>query len=100
MGLQQRAPPADNVLKSENTSVSVSERGVYVKPSKYMYTAPANKPAGGENRAQEAGVFPLGGAAPPLPMNLISIASNGELTAGQRSVMSNSNRRGENQRDA
>jgi len=89
MGLQQRVPPAENVLKSENTSVSVSERGVYVKPSKYMYTqkespntAPTNKPVAGENRAPEAGVFPLGGAAPPLPMNLISIASNGELTAG------------------
>jgi hypothetical protein len=82
MGLQQRAPLAENVLKSENTSASMSERGVYVKQSKYMYTAPANRPAAGENRALEAGVFPLGGAAPPLPMNLISIASNGELTAG------------------
>ena len=82
MGLQQRAPLAENVLKSENTSASMSERGVYVKQSKYMYTATANRPAAGENRAPEAGVFPLGAAAPPLPMNLISIASNGELTAG------------------
>jgi hypothetical protein len=60
----------------------MSERGVYVKQSKYMYTAPSHKPPAGEHRAPEAGVFPLGGAALPLPMNLISIASNGESTAG------------------
>jgi hypothetical protein len=70
--LQQKA---ENVKAAETGSVSNSERGVYVKQNKYIYTQI-------QNRHTIDNLGALSPTNPPLPMNLISIASNGELTAG------------------